>query len=190
MMINWLSWSQSFLVSLIQSDLSFTFYTRTSPQATHVTYSSDSFSQHSPILPTLQPKKETTRKRRNNEDQSAAARRSQSTPLTDKNMATISTAAAKGIEGTSSVSVHDMVSRRFPIPGFVKKIGTHAMTFYFDERRKMMNAHNELIYQAVVSDTEKLKRNTVGRGIVKCPECQDNVAWGNLLSHRLEKCRV
>ena len=65
------------------------------------------------------------------------ATRSQSSPLSDQEKEAITVAAARGIEGTSAISIHEMVSRRFMIPDFVKTIGPNDMTYYFDERRRI-----------------------------------------------------
>ena len=117
------------------------------------------------------------------------ATRSQSSPLSDQEKEAITVAAARGIEGTSAISIHEMVSRRFMIPDFVKSIGPNAMTYYFDERRRMMTGHNDAIRSEVINDTEQLREEFRGRGVVPCPECRQDVAWGNIMSHRLETCK-
>ena len=81
-----------------------------------------------------------------------------------------------------------MLSREFPVPAFVREIGPSGMMFYFDERRRMMTAHNESVRQAVIKDTNAIRNRTRGDGVVMCPDCQEEVAWGNLLPHRLELC--
>ena len=80
--------------------------------------------------------------------------RSQSTPLNEEEKREITQAAAIGIEGTSAISIHNMVSRRYRIPEFIKNIGTHAITFYFDERRRMITSHNDAVRRAVEHNTE------------------------------------
>ena len=52
----------------------------------------------------------------------------------------------------------------------------------------MVKSHNEAIKRGVIADTEELRDKTRGKGVVSCPECQEDVAWGNILSHRLETC--
>ena len=109
--------------------------------------------------------------------------------LSDADKAAISLAAARGIEGTRSISTRELVSAKYRIPNFVKKIGSTALTLYFDERRRMMGAHNAAIKAAVVASTEELRSATRGQGVVVCPDCEEEVAWGNLLSHRLDQCK-
>ena len=77
----------------------------------------------------------------------------------------------------------------FMIPDFNKSIGPNAMTYYFDERRRMMTGHNDAIRSEVINDTEQLREEFRGRGVVPCPECRQDVAWGNIMSHRLETCK-
>ena len=130
--------------------------------------------------------------RRRAADTSSSGRpvtRSQSSPLSEAEKAAITKAAARGIEGTSAISIHEMVSRTFMIPEFVKNLGPNAMTFYFDERRRMMTSHNDSIRQAVIEDTDRLREEFRGRGVVTCPDCGCQVAWGNIIPHRLETCK-
>ena len=75
------------------------------------------------------------------------------------------------------------------IPDFVKNLGPNAMTYYFDERRRMMTCHNESVRSGVIEDTERLREEFRGRGVINCPECGQDVAWGNIMSHRLETCK-
>ena len=115
--------------------------------------------------------------------------RSQSTPLNEEEKREILKAAAIGIEGTSAISIHIMVSRKFRIPGFIKEIGTHAITYYFDERRRMITSHNENIRRAVEQHTAALREQFRGCGVVECPDCREQVPWGSILAHRLESCK-
>ena len=117
------------------------------------------------------------------------ATRSQSAPLSEVEIAAISKAAARGIEGSSSISIHDMVSSRYMIPEFIKDMGPNAMTLYFDERRRMMSTHNDKIRDAVIADTVRIREEFRGYGVITCPDCKCKVAWGNLLPHRLETCK-
>ena len=71
----------------------------------------------------------------------------------------------------------------------MKDIGTHAVTFYFDERRRMITGHNDAIRRAIEEDTEALREASRGDGVVVCPDCGMEVAWGNILPHRLEICK-
>ena len=114
--------------------------------------------------------------------------RSQSAQLTDEEKDAIREVAGRGIGGARAISIHQMVNRQFRIPEFVKKIGSHATTFYFDERRSFLTTHNEAIRKAVTEETERLREASRGDGVVTCPDCSDQVAWGNLLPHRLETC--
>ena len=52
-----------------------------------------------------------------------------------------------------------------------------------------MGAHNAAVKAAVVACTEELRSATRGQGVVVCPDCEEEVAWGNLLSHRLDQCK-
>ena len=45
---------------------------------------------------------------------------------------------------------------------------------------------NQYIY---IDDTEQLREEFRGRGMVCCPECGQDVAWVNIMSHRLETCK-
>ena len=122
-----------------------------------------------PVLPTLVPRPHTRKRGRDDTEhdppppphtsQSGSKRarstpstpprrpttRSQSTQLSEEEKRAIIKAAAIGIEGTSAISIHNIVSQRFRIPQFIKDIGTHAVTFYFDEHRRMITGHNDAI---------------------------------------------
>ena len=47
-----------------------------------------------------------------------------------------------------------------------------------DERIKMIPEH-----RAVVEHSEELRKQCCSAGVVQCPECEEDVAWGSLLPH-------
>ena len=51
-----------------------------------------------------------------------------------------------------------------------------------------MTAHNDSVRQAVVKDTDAIRNSTRGDAVVLYQDCQEEVAWGNLLPHRLDMC--
>jgi len=68
--------------------------------------------------------------------------RSRFAPFSASERAEITQAATKDIQGTTAISNRPIAGR---IPSFVKNIGPHAETFYFDERRRMINSHIDAI---------------------------------------------
>ena len=51
-----------------------------------------------------------------------------------------------------------------------------------------MTAHNDSVRQAVVKDTNAIRNSTREDAVVLYQDCQEEVAWGNLLPHRLDMC--
>ena len=108
--------------------------------------------------------------------------------LSEDSKAATTVAASKGIDGSHAIPLSQAVSRRYRIPNFVAKLGQTAKTFYMNERIRMITEHNDAVRRAVIVHSEEMRQQFCGAGVVLCPECATEVAWGNLLPHRLEYC--
>ena len=88
-----------------------------------------------------------------------------------------------GISGDRKIPVSDAVSQQHRVPDEIKT------SVYIDERIKLIETHNQKIMEIVRLETIQLREATRGRGgVVMCPDCQEEVAWGHLLTHRTRTC--
>ena len=93
-----------------------------------------------------------------------------------------------GIGGDRKIPVTDAVSAENRIPEEVKALGYLMIKFYIDERIKVIEAHNKLVLERVREDTMDLKEATIGRSVIICPECMEDVPWGAIMLHRTKLC--
>ena len=99
-----------------------------------------------------------------------------------------------GISEDRKIPVSDAVSQQHRVPDEIKTLGYTSIKLYIDKRIKLIETHNQKIMEIVRSETIQLREATRGRGgVVMCPDCQEEVAWGHILTHRTRKftnCRV
>ena len=69
-----------------------------------------------------------------------------------------------------------------------RELGYSVITLYVDERIKKIEAHNSKVLEDVRKQTITLREVTRGQGVVNCPDCHEDVAWGHLLIHRTRTC--
>ena len=93
-----------------------------------------------------------------------------------------------GIGGDRKIPVTDAVSAENRIPEEVKALGYLMIKFYIDERIKVIEAHNKVVLERVREDTLDLKEATLGRSVIICPACMEDVPWGAIMLHRTKLC--
>jgi len=93
-----------------------------------------------------------------------------------------------GICGDRKIPVSEAVSNEYRVPEEVRVMGYEVITLYVDERIRKIEAHNLNVYEMVRNETITLREATRGQGIVRCPDCQEDVAWGHLMAHRTRTC--
>ena len=110
-----------------------------------------------------------------------------STPTTAE-IALVEKYSGLGITGDKKIPVSEAVSREFRVPEEVLELGYSVITLYVDERVKKIEAHNSRVSENVRKETFTLREATRGQGVVNCPDCHEDVAWGDLLNHRTRTC--
>ena len=93
-----------------------------------------------------------------------------------------------GITGDRKIPVSEAVSRECRVPEEARELGYSVITLYVDERIKKIEAHNSKVLEDVRKQTITLREVTRGQGVVNCPDCHEDVAWGHLLIHRTRTC--
>ena len=87
--------------------------------------------------------------------------------------------AGQGIGGDRKIAVSEAVNAANRVPEDIKKLGYHMIKLYIDARVKKIEEHNANVLEEVRKDTVELREATRGWGHVICPECMDDVPWGN-----------
>ena len=92
------------------------------------------------------------------------------------------------VSGDRKIPVSEAVSNVYRVPEEVRILGHAVITLYVDERIKKIEAHNLEIKERVREETLTLREATRGHGVVRCPDCDEDVPWGNLMNHRMRTC--
>ena len=95
-----------------------------------------------------------------------------------------------GISGDRRIPVSEAVSHEYRVPEEVRVLGYEVITLYVDERIKKIEAHNLKVAEMVRQETITLREATRGQGIVRCPDCEEDIPWGHLLTHRTRTCSI
>ena len=93
-----------------------------------------------------------------------------------------------GVSGDRKIPVSEAVSREYRVPEEIRILGYDVITLYVDERIKKIEAHNIEIQEKVREETLTLREATRGQGVVRCPDCDEDVPWGHVMSHRIRTC--
>ena len=65
------------------------------------------------------------------------------------------------------------------MPEEIRILGYDVITLYVDERIKKIEAHNLEIQEKVREETLTLREASRGQGVVRCPDCDEDVPWGH-----------
>ena len=96
--------------------------------------------------------------------------------------------AGLGISGERKIPVSQAVSQEYRLPEEIRALGHMVIRLYVDERIKKIEEHNKKVLDQVREDTLLLREATRGQGVVICPECMEDVAWGHIMGHRTRTC--
>ena len=112
------------------------------------------------------------------------ARPGPSSEATEAELDLVARFSLEGIGGSRKILVSNAVSREYPVPQEIKNGGSALIKIYIDERIRKIEEHNSRILECVRDQTEVLREATRGDGVVQCPDCGNDVPWGNVLYHR------